>query len=146
MAFGIDDAISAVSSLGETIVKTIWTNPSDAANAQETIIKAHVDAVSQQLQAAQAVMLAEEQSADPWTSRARPSFLWVCYILLLWSLPMSFIFAFAPETGGKIVFGFQAWLSAIPNSIVNLFETVMLGYTAGRTIDKAVPHVTKIWK
>ncbi|WP_430983665.1 holin family protein, partial [Escherichia coli] len=33
-------------------------------------------------------ILAEAQSADPWTSRARPSFLYVMYTLLLWAIPM----------------------------------------------------------
>ena len=32
-------------------------------------------------------ILAEAQSPDPWTSRARPGFLYVMYALLLWSLP-----------------------------------------------------------
>lgn len=34
------------------------------------------------------VLLAEANSPDPWTSRARPSFLYVFYILLLMGIPM----------------------------------------------------------
>jgi hypothetical protein len=30
-----------------------------------------------------AAVLAEAESPDPWTSRARPSFLYVMYVLLL---------------------------------------------------------------
>ena len=42
-------------------------------------------------------ILAEAQSHDPWTSRARPSFLYVIYILILWALPMGLIAAVSPE-------------------------------------------------
>ena len=31
-------------------------------------------------------IVAEAQSSDPWTSRARPSFLYVMYALLLWAI------------------------------------------------------------
>jgi hypothetical protein len=43
-------------------------------------------------------IVAEANSHDPWTSRARPSFLYVMYLLLLWSLPMGLVAAFRPET------------------------------------------------
>ena len=36
-------------------------------------------------------IVAEAQSTDPWTSRARPSFLYVMYTLLLWAIPMGLI-------------------------------------------------------
>jgi hypothetical protein len=42
-------------------------------------------------------IVAEAASTDPWTSRARPSFLYVMYEMLLWALPMGLIAAFRPE-------------------------------------------------
>ena len=33
-----------------------------------------------------AAVIAEAQSPDPWTSRARPMFLYVMYALLLWAM------------------------------------------------------------
>ena len=42
-------------------------------------------------------IVAEANSADPWTSRARPSFLYVMYALLLWAIPMGLIAAVRPE-------------------------------------------------
>lgn len=138
MAFGIDDAITAVADLGKSIVNAV-------APDQVPIIQAKCDAAVKQLQATQAVMLAEAQSSDPYTSRARPSFMYVVYILILWAIPMSFIFAFAPETAAKITEGFRLWLAAIPQSLVNLFETVMLGYTGGRTAEKIAQHGANAW-
>src|SRR3546814_6692732 len=41
--------------------------------------------------------VAEANSADPWTSRARPSFIYVRYVLLLWAIRMGMIAAERPE-------------------------------------------------
>ena len=42
-------------------------------------------------------IIAEAQSPDPWTSRARPSFLYMMYALILWSIPMGLIAAADPQ-------------------------------------------------
>ena len=47
-----------------------------------------------EIQARLSAVVAEANSHDPWTSRARPSFLYVIYVLLLWSLPMGLLAAF----------------------------------------------------
>lgn len=81
-------------------------------------------------------ILAEAQSADPWTSRARPSFLYVVYILLLWSLPMGILAIFAPDSAVKFTAGFNAWMKSIPDPILQLFGVVMTGYVLGRSWEK----------
>ena len=45
------------------------------------------------LEARLSAIVAEASSADPWTSRARPSFLYVMYAMILWALPMGVIVA-----------------------------------------------------
>jgi len=77
-------------------------------------------------------ILAEAQSADPWTSRARPSFLYVMYLLLLWSIPMGLIAAFRPDAARDIAAGMNAYLSGIPEPLYVLFGTGYLGYTVAR--------------
>lgn len=77
-------------------------------------------------------ILAEAQSADPWTSRARPSFLYVMYLLLLWSIPMGMIAAFRPEVARNIASGMNAYLAGIPEPLYALFGTGYLGYTVAR--------------
>ena len=42
-------------------------------------------------------IVAEAQSTDPWTSRARPSFLYMMYALILWAIPMGLIAAADPK-------------------------------------------------
>ncbi len=77
-------------------------------------------------------IIAEAQSNDPWTSRARPSFLYVMYILLLWALPMGLLAAFRPEAANNIAAGMNAYLEGIPEPLYALFGTGYLGYTAAR--------------
>ena len=84
-----------------------------------------------------AAILAEAQSADPWTSRARPSFLYVIYVIILWAIPMGLISALSPVTAKGISEGMNGYLAGIPDSLWGLFGTGYLGYTAARQWGKA---------
>ncbi|SEJ67603.1 Holin of 3TMs, for gene-transfer release [Sphingomonas sp. OV641] len=84
-----------------------------------------------------AAVLAEAGSPDPWTSRARPSFLYVMYVLLLWSIPMGIIAAVSPVTARTIAGGMNAYLAGIPEPLYALFGTGYLGYTVAREWGKA---------
>ena len=92
-----------------------------------------MDQVRTQLSA----IVAEAQSADPWTSRARPSFLYVMYALLLWAIPMGLIAAVQPDMAQHIAAGMNAYLNGIPEPLYALFGTGYLGYTAARAWGKA---------
>lgn len=74
-------------------------------------------------------IIAEANSEDPWTSRARPSFLYVMYILLLWSIPMGVLSAFKPEISEAIINGMTNYLAKIPEPLYMLFGAGYLGYT-----------------
>jgi hypothetical protein len=90
-------------------------------------------AVEQQL----SVILAEAKSSDPWTSRARPSFMYVIYIMILAAIPMGVLSAFQPEMATQIATGMKAWLAAIPEALWTVFGVGYLGYTGAREIGKA---------
>lgn len=77
-------------------------------------------------------IVAEANSHDPWTSRARPSFLYVMYVLLLWALPMGLLAMFSPDRAQAIATGMNAYLSGLPEPLYALFGTGYLGYTAAR--------------
>lgn len=78
-----------------------------------------------------------EDSADPWTRHARPTFLYVMYMLLLWSIPMGLIAGAHPATAAAIIAGMRAYLAALPEPLYALFGTGYLGYTAARAWGKA---------
>lgn len=77
-------------------------------------------------------IVAEAQSKDPWTSRARPSFLYVMYVLILTALPMGLLSAFNPDAARDIAAGMNTYLGGLPEPLYALFGTGYLGYTAAR--------------
>ncbi|MGB3712484.1 MAG: holin family protein [Erythrobacter sp.] len=77
-------------------------------------------------------IVAEAESRDPWTSRARPSFLYVMYVLILAALPMGILSAFDPALARDIASGMNAYLGGLPEPLYALFGTGYLGYTAAR--------------
>lgn len=128
--------ITSIFAIGGKLIDKLFPDPEQKARAQLELLKmqqaGELEGVKVQLSA----IIAEASSADPWTSRARPSFLYVVYVLLLWSIPMGVLFVFNPEAAGRFTLGFKGWMDAIPEPILVLFGTVMTGYVAGRTWEK----------
>ncbi|MFM6950393.1 MAG: holin family protein [Novosphingobium sp.] len=87
---------------------------------------------SAELEARLSALAAEASNGDRWVSRARPTFLYVMYLLLLWSLPMGLITAIKPAVAQAIITGMTSYLSALPEALYALFGTGYLGYTAAR--------------
>ncbi len=77
-------------------------------------------------------IVAEAESKDPWTSRARPSFLYVMYIMILMAIPMGVLSAFRPDMADGIARGMNTYLNGLPEELYVLFGTGYLGYTAAR--------------
>ena len=84
------------------------------------------------LQTRLSAIVAEANSPDPWTSRARPSFLYIMYAMILWAIPMGVLAAFTPESATAIAQGMNAYLNGLPEPLYALFGTGYLGYTAAR--------------
>lgn len=79
-----------------------------------------------------AAITTEAASPDPWTSRARPTFLYVMYAMLLCALPMGMLNAINPATASAVITGMDAYLAGIPQPLYTLFGAGYLGYTAAR--------------
>ena len=84
------------------------------------------------IEARLSAIVTEAQSPDPWTSRARPSFLYVMYLMILWALPMGLVAVFRPDAAQAIAAGMNAYLNGLPEPLYALFGTGYLGYTAAR--------------
>lgn len=122
--------------IGSKLIDKLIPDPEQKAKAQLELLKMQQNGQLEEMKTQMSAILAEAQSADPWTSRARPSFLYVVYVLLLWSIPMGVLTVFHPEAAQRFTEGFKGWMSAIPEPILTLFGTVMLGYVVGRSWEK----------
>jgi hypothetical protein len=80
----------------------------------------------------------EAKSDDPWTSRARPTFLYVMYVYLLAALPIGCIAIFYPTQVTLAIAAAKTYLAAIPTEMWTLFGAGYLGYVKKRSDDKEV--------
>lgn len=120
-----------------SIIDKIIPDKEARANAKLELLKLEGTHELRSIEARLSAIVAEANSADPWTSRARPSFLYVMYVLLLWALPMGILAAFDPAMAKDIGSGMNAYLGGLPDSLYALFGTGYLGYTAARQWGKA---------
>ena len=115
-----------------TVIDRILPDREARERAKLELLKLEGTQEAEALRVQLSAVVAEAQSADPWTSRARPSFLYVMYAMLLWALPMGLIAAIRPEAAQNIAAGMNAYLNGIPEPLYALFGTGYLGYTAAR--------------
>lgn len=119
-----------------TVIDKLFPDAEAREKAKYELAKMQMDGELKVMETQLSAIIAEAQSADPWTSRARPSFLYVVYILLLMSIPMGVMTVINPDAATHFTEGFKGWLDAIPEPILTLFGTVMLGYVVGRSYEK----------
>lgn len=128
--------ITSIFAIGGKLIDKLFPDPEQQAKAKLELLQMQQNGELEQVKIQLSAIIAEANSADPWTSRARPSFLYVVYILMLWSIPMGVLFVLNPEAAARFTEGFKAWMNAIPEPILTLFGTVMLGYVIGRSYEK----------
>ena len=118
------------------LLDKIIPDPQARDRAKLELLKLQGDQEMATIAAQMQAIVAEANSSDPWTSRARPSFLYAMYALILWAIPMGLIAAADPAMAKGIGEGMTAYLRGIPEELYALFGTGYLGYTAARTWGK----------
>lgn len=118
------------------LIDDIFTSDEERAEAKRKLLSQEGRRSLQQLEINMSAIVAEAKSADPWTSRARPSFLYVIYVMILGAIPMGFLSAFHPEVSQRVIEGMQGWFAAIPDALWGLFGAGYLGYSGFRSWDK----------
>lgn len=135
-----EQLVSSLTDLGGKIIDKIWPDKTaqeaERNKAQLALLQMQQEGDLKLLGTQISAILAEAQSNDPWTSRARPSFLYVIYVMILMGIPMGFLSAFRPEMAGAVAAGMQKWLAAIPTELYTLFGVGYLGYTGFRGFEK----------
>ena len=126
--------------MGKSLIDRLFPDKvaqaSERAKAEMELVALQQSGKMQEIQVQMSAIMAEAQSADPWTSRARPSFLYIIYLVIILGVPMGFLSAFQPEIATRVADGFGAWLGAVPDSLWALFGAGYLRYTGARTWEK----------
>ena len=118
------------------LVDDLFTSDEERAAAKLRILEAQQKGELAKIEQQLSAIMAEANSKDPWTSRARPAFLYVIYILVLAAIPFGALSALAPDVANSVSDGVQDWLAAIPEPLWMLFGAGYLGYSGMRTWDK----------
>lgn len=127
---------TAIVGIGGKLIDKFIPDPEQKARAQLELLQMQQSGELKHLEIQMSAILAEANSSDPWTSRARPSFLYVVYLIILAAIPMGFLHAIRPEVATSVATGFKAWLDAIPEEMWWLFGAGYLGYTGARGLEK----------
>jgi hypothetical protein len=98
------------------------THAADIAKLQMQMAQAAQDAVTREVEAAAQTIRAEATNGDKFTSRARPTFLYVGNTIILCN------YLIFPLIGRPII--------AFPEPLFWLFGSVMLGYVGARSWEK----------
>jgi hypothetical protein len=115
-----------------SLIDKVIPDPEARAMAKLELLKLESSRELEMIEAQLSAIVTEANSRDPWTSRARPTFLYVMYALILWSLPMGLLSAIHADTADAIARGMTAYLGALPEPLYALFGTGYLGYAVMR--------------
>ena len=128
--------LGALAPLASELIDNLFETDAEKAAAKGKLVQLEQEWKLKAAQVQLSAIIAEANSSDPWTSRARPSFLYCMYVLILTCIPMGVLFAFEPEVAQAVIMGVQGWLQAIPEPMWALFGAGYLGYTGARSFDK----------
>jgi hypothetical protein len=133
MAF---DPLTAVFELVKSGIDKAFPDKTEAAKITAQLETAKQNGDLKGLEIGMSAIVMEAKSKDKWTSRARPSFLYVMYFMILLAFPMGVLAAFKPLFVAAIINGMKLWLEAIPGELYALFGAGYLGYSTMRSVDK----------
>lgn len=140
---GILSVVEMALGVGGKLIDRLFPDPEQKAQAQLELMKLTQDGELKELELSMSAILEEAKSSDPWTSRARPSFLYVVYVMILASIPMGILSAFRPDLAAAVAKGMQAWLSSIPDGLWATFGIGYSGYSLARSWDKKTTVAAK---
>jgi len=130
------DPVTAALDFGGKLIDKFFTSPEEKAKARLKLIELNQAGELKELETRMSAILAEAKSSDPWTSRARPSFLYVVYVMILSSIPIGILTVFHPAAASQIASGMRGWLDSIPSDMWEVFKWGYCGYAVARSYDK----------
>ena len=118
--------------LGGELIDNLFETEEEKANARAKLVNLDLKRYEIQMSA----IVAEAKSADGWTSRARPSFLYVLYLVIILCFGGGIVGIWFPNHVALAATNIKDLLTAIPDSLWALFGAGYLGYSGARSYDK----------
>lgn len=129
--------IGGVVELGSKLIDKLVPNPEAKARLNLELLDLERKGQLDDLKTRMGAIMAEAQSTDPWTSRARPTFMYVFYFIILALVVVApAIGVFAPDQMGAFFANVGAGFQAIPEELWWTFTAGYLGYAGVRSFEK----------
>lgn len=129
--------VGGILDIGKTLIGRLFPDPEQRAKAELELLTMQQNGELEAAKIQMSAIIAEAQSADPFTSRSRPSFLYVFYFLLLCLVVIApFLGVFFPEQMELFFDNVAKGFAAIPEELWWTFTVGYLGYTGARTYEK----------
>lgn len=129
--------IGGILELGREVIRRAIPDPAARAQAELELLRMEQEGQFRHMDVQMRAIVEEAKSADPWTSRARPSFLYVFYAIILgMSLFAPIIGVFFPESMDLFFANVGKGFTAIPEELWWTFTVGYLGYAGMRSYDK----------
>jgi hypothetical protein len=128
---------SSIFSMGQSLIDKLFPDPVDKLKAQTELAQMQQNGELQALTVQMSAIIAEAQSPDPWTSRARPMFMYVFYtIILFMTMVGPMLGIFFPDKMDLFFMNVTKGFTAIPEDLWWTFSAGYLGYAGLRTVEK----------
>lgn len=118
------------------IIDKLIPDPQAAAEAKIRLLELDQQGRLTELQLQMSAIVAEANSEDPWTSRARPSFMYLFYAIVTFMVIIAPIIGVVyPEKMDLFFMNVNKGFLAIPEAMWWTFTAGFLGYTGGKTVE-----------
>ena len=123
--------------LANKLIGRWFPDPEAKAQAQRELRRMELDGDLQETEIQMKAIIAEAKSTDGWTSRARPTFLYVFYFVILALVVVAPIIGiFHPDHMAVFFANVGTGFKAIPEELWWTFSAGYLGYAGARTYEK----------
>lgn len=128
---------TGILSLGTDLIRRLVPDKSKQAEAELMLLEMHQQGELKELEVRMSAIVAEANSNDKWTSRARPSFMYVFYVVILsMTLLAPVVGIFFPEGMETFFDNVTRGFGAIPEELWWAFSVGYLGYAGARSFEK----------
>tara|TARA_B100001559_G_scaffold316742_1_gene320749 strand:+ start:1234 stop:1656 length:423 start_codon:yes stop_codon:yes gene_type:complete len=123
--------------VGSKLIDKLIPDPQAKAKAQLDLLSLQQNGELKELETRMSAIVAEASSVDPWTSRARPSFLYVFYFVILSLTVVAPVIGVFNPLGMDLFFAnVGKGFAALPEELWWTFSAGYLGYAGARTFEK----------
>lgn len=129
--------VGGIMDIGKSLIDRLFPDPEQRAKAEMELYQMQAAGQLKETEVRLSAIMEEARSADPWTSRARPTFMYVFYLVIVCLVMVApIIGVFHPEQMKAFFSNVQYGFAAIPEEMWWTFTVGYLGYSGARTFEK----------